>query len=207
MRHSQGERREKKIEVLLVKYSFWSKMCFRFLGYRPFLLGHNSKLGGGGGGACDQLVSPLQQVEFLRQLNVPPTSKRFCFIFTFGIFSLLLTLNFASVYMWLTSPHLVGLPCQSLTFSQKKCFLHLMWSKLKLAIWFRIMRFHLDMRLCIIDPVLMSFDDGTGPAPEVLKILLLKKMTKGRWRGPAAESAIFFGARFLHLRHKNKQNI
>ena len=50
-----------------------------------------------------------------------------------------------------------------------------MWSKLKLAIWFRIMRFHLDMRLCIIDPVLMSFDDGTGPAPEVLKILLLKK--------------------------------
>ena len=69
--------------------------------------------------------------------------RMFCFIFTFGILSLLLTLNFASVYMWLTSPHLVGLPCQSLTVCQKKCFLHLMRLKLELAIRFRIMRFHL----------------------------------------------------------------
>ena len=154
----------------------------------------------GGGGVWPTRVPPSTS----RISSLAECSSNIKKVLLYFHFWDLLTLNFASVYMWLTSPHLVGLPCQSLTFSQKKCFLHLMWSKLKLAIWFRIMRFHLDMRLCIIDPVFMSFNDGTGPAPEVLKILLLKKMTKGRWRGPAAESAIFFGARFLHLRHKNK---
>ena len=125
----------------------------------------------------------------------------FCFIFTFGILSLLLTLNFASVYMWLTSPHLVGLPCQSLTFCQKKCFLHLMRSKLELAIRFRIMRFHLCAYALWIRyscPLMMVLDRARSAE----NIGLLKKMTKGSWRGPAAESATFSGTRLLHLRHK-----
>ena len=63
MRHSQRERRE-KVEVLLVNYSFWSKMCFRFRGYRLFLLRHNSKFGGGPGGACDKLVPTFNLSNF-----------------------------------------------------------------------------------------------------------------------------------------------
>ena len=127
--------------------------------------------------------------------------RMFCFIFTFGILSLLLTLNFASVYMWLTSPHLVGLPCQSLTFCEKKCFLHLIRSKLELAIRFRIMRFHLCAYALWIRyscPLMMVLDRARSAE----NIGLLKKMTNGSWRGPAAESATFSGTRFLHLRHK-----